>query len=300
MEGAPSSFDGGSSSYTAATTTPPVAHQGAAAPAASSIAMFHHRRSAPGGNGGGGRNGAMRSVSSSYDQTHTTKRTATPAAPATAGALTTDNYNNTNSNTYHTTSTTTDTTPTTNTNSNSNKGKYAPPAASPSRSRLSDTAVSDLGIIQAAQRAFRCPEGFKLSTVPPASSANRSRMYTYGVRVDAIEMTHTTLPADNNNNNSNNRNKAKAPVAPRKGYRPNGRFYCLASHGCRMANTFLKISRGSTSSATDHLGMLHGGPKTPDAPVRYEGKGRCSWWGVASSSLVSVLEIHRNSTIKTK
>ncbi|CAM9864338.1 unnamed protein product, partial [Laminaria digitata] len=83
--------------------------------------------------------------------------------------------------------------------------------------------------IKEAQRAFKCPEGFKLSAVPPPS-ASRSVIYMYGVRASHA----------------------------RKVQKPSGRYYCLASQSCREAQTFLKLPKGGTSSATDHLGNLHG------------------------------------------
>ena len=230
----------------------------------------------------------MGSSGSSYEQPRATTTTAaatttTAAAAAAAGKGAVATEKNNNSNTCNNYNTTNNNTTNKNSKKNSNNKKSGGNFSSPSspsclRSLDAAAAVSDLSTIQAAQRSFKCPEGFKLSTVPPASSANRSRMYTYGVRVDALEMPPTTNTTNtittNNDDNNNGETKADAVVSPRKaGHRPNGRFYCLASHGCRMANNYLKISKGSTSSVTDHLAMLHGGPalfkKTPpDAALR--------------------------------
>ena len=119
--------------------------------------------------------------------------------------------------------------------------------------------TSEIEIIKEAQKAFTCPEGFKLSAVPPPSP-NRSVIYMYGVRVDEIQ----TPPAATDVSTTTAGAAAafavggsKAPPA-RKVQKPSGRYYCLASQSCREAQTYLKLPKGGTSSATDNLGNLHG------------------------------------------
>lgn len=88
--------------------------------------------------------------------------------------------------------------------------------------------------IETAQRAFVCPQGFKLSKVPTGDT--RSSMYDYGVRVEEIQTDISDMGK-----------KRKVP----------GRFYCMASQKCRDACVSIKISNLSTSPATEHLQGLH-------------------------------------------
>lgn len=76
---------------------------------------------------------------------------------------------------------------------------------------------------------FECPEGFELYPVPSASDS-RSPMYSYGVRV--LET-------------GGGRNRGR------------GRFYCLASKGCRGSGNHLSVKNGNSSPVTNHLRDLH-------------------------------------------
>lgn len=147
-----------------------------------------------------------------------------------------------------------------NISSNSSRGGSSPAGISP-LPRSSDL-TSELEIIKEAQRTFVCPDGFKLAAIPPPS-ANRSVIYMYGVRVDEIQtpaataITNAAAAAAGGGGGGSPMDQSKAHHA-RKGQKPSGRYYCLASKGCRETRTYLKLPKGGTSSATDHLGNLHG------------------------------------------
>lgn len=107
--------------------------------------------------------------------------------------------------------------------------------------------------ILAAQISFVCPAGFRMFRVPHPTES-RSLMYNFGVRVEEVVDDHIVSP--------------QSPHQPQlvgatamsygKKLRVPGRFYCMADVRCRDRQTFVRISNKCTTSASDHLRVVHG------------------------------------------
>lgn len=105
--------------------------------------------------------------------------------------------------------------------------------------------VSPAEDIATAQALFECPLGFKVCLVPPQSDT-RSLLFAYGVKTEKVVEDTTGSPT-------------KSPWGRRRGRQvPDGLFHCMASIKCRLAKTALKLSKGSSSPATEHLAKRHG------------------------------------------
>lgn len=116
-----------------------------------------------------------------------------------------------------------------------------------------------------AQNNFICPPGYRMFKVPPIT-VSRSNMYDYGVRVEEIldddpSALHqpTTLSGT-----------SRLPWGKKR--RIPGRFYCMADARCRERHTMVKISNKCTSSASDHLRIIHGITAERGTP-----RGRSTW-----------------------
>ena len=112
--------------------------------------------------------------------------------------------------------------------------------------------------IRAAQNSFVCPPGYRMFRIPPMSGA-RSHMYDYGVRVEEVTDDH---PDEHHKSSTTNSMLPETPGTSEfpwgKKRRVPGRFYCLADARCRDRRTVVKISNKCTSSASDHLRIIHG------------------------------------------